>query len=361
MFQKAEKAVLAAIEASLYEAPTAWGLTPDELVQAGRAVGFEEGELSDAVDNVLRAGHVEPSTGTRRLRLASQVVHLLELMDFFVKREPEHRDTPSFQFIYDFFEDRARKLGRARALATRGELVAQGGASGLNGKSVQVAVEVLLLGGVLVQQDDTVLKFVESYPSPKVQRAQHRTPTRRREELPGLHTAVRDILARRDDGRPSSSEPLDAFTSVVVKLGHQRFVTWWTHLREELGLAGPLQPTTAIVACAALAEGALTLVGSRARPNGLWTGLDDHPRTWKLEGLVRAAQSGTPSILKNAEGERCKALNVARQRIHAGRLLEDPRLTVDWKPEEARDARQTLDMLLRRILDWPLLPSLCVE
>jgi hypothetical protein len=135
-------------------------------------------------------------------------------------------------------------------------------------------------------------------------------------------------------------------------------VTWWSHLREELRLAGVLQPTTTIVACAALAEGALALVASRARPNGLWTMLQESPKTWQLEALVRAAQSGTTPVLRDSEGARCKALNATRQRIHAGRLLEDPSLTVDWKPEEAREARETLDMLLRRILDWPQLPNL---
>lgn len=359
--QKVQKAVLTAIEASIYEAPSDWGLTPDEAVEAGRAAGFQDGELRDAIRDVLQAGQVEQSTGSR-LRFAPQVVHLLELLDFLVERKPERRDVQAFQFIYDFFEKRAQELGREKALATRAALVAQGAAAGLTGKNVEVAVEVLLLGGVLVQQDKSVLRFTGSYASPKVQRQHHRTARRAREELPGVHAAVRDILARRHDGRPSAAETLVAFSDVVARLGHQRFVTWWVHLREELSLADVLlQPTTTIVSCAALAEGALALVAARAREKGLWTSLPDGPKNWKLEALLRAAQSGVPPILKDTEGVRCRMLNQSRQRIHAGRLLEDPTLTVDWKPEEAREARSTLDMLLRRIIDWPPLPNLFLK
>lgn len=359
--QKVQKTVLTAIEASIYETPTDWGLTPDEVVEAGRATGLEEGEIRDALHYVLQAGHVEHSGAGQRLRLASQAVHLLDMMDFFVERDSDRREIRAFQFIYDFFAERARKLGRARALATRTELIGQGAAAGLKGKDVEVAVEVLLLGGVLVQQANSVLGFAGSYASPKTQREHHRPAIRRSEELPGVHAAVRDILARRRDGRPSAAEPMVAFTEVVARLGHTRFVTWWEHLREELSLADIHQPTTTIVTCAALAEGALALVAVRAREKGLWTSLPDGPRNWKLDALLKAAQSGVPPTLKDAEGARGRMLNQSRQRIHAGRLLEDPTLTVDWKPDEAREARTTLDMLLRRIIDWPPLPSLFVK
>jgi hypothetical protein len=68
-------------------------------------------------------------------------------MDFFVEREPERRDIKSFQFIHDYFEKRAREFGREKALATRSALVAQGAAGGLTARKVEVAVEVLILGG----------------------------------------------------------------------------------------------------------------------------------------------------------------------------------------------------------------------
>jgi hypothetical protein len=168
MWNPAQRAVLTAVEASLYEAPMEWGLAADEIVEAGKVVGLHEGELRDAIHYELQAGHLEHSNDRlRRIRLTSQVVHLLGLMDFYVAREPERRDSDAFQFIFDFYGDRARKLGSAKAVATRTELAANGSAAGLNVNAVEVAVEVLLLGGVLRWHGDGVLAFARSWASPK--------------------------------------------------------------------------------------------------------------------------------------------------------------------------------------------------
>ena len=59
MWTPAQNAVLTAVEASLYEAPNEWGLSPGEIVEAGRVVGLHEGELLDAINYELQAGHLE--------------------------------------------------------------------------------------------------------------------------------------------------------------------------------------------------------------------------------------------------------------------------------------------------------------
>jgi hypothetical protein len=48
------------------------------------------------------------------------------------------------------------------------------------------------------------------------------------------------------------------------------------------------------------------------------------------------------------------SVNTIRQRIHAGRLMAEIPVgpIPDTRPEEAREAIETLDAILRRILDW---------
>lgn len=50
---------------------------------------------------------------------------------------------------------------------------------------------------------------------------------------------------------------------------------------------------------------------------------------------------------------RADALIRTRQRIHAGRMLSDfPAGVPDLRPEEARDAKQTAELVVRSVLDW---------
>jgi hypothetical protein len=163
---------------------------------------------------------------------------------------------------------------------------------------------------------------------------------------------VRDIIERRTDGRPATSNPLDAFESCLSALGHERFRAWWIQQRHELRLAGPMQPTTSLVLSASLAEGALAFVVPRAQKHGLMTRIDiTKPRQWGFDDMVKGANSGNPAIdpiLDEPTSIRALQLNATRQRIHAGFLID----TVasgpipDLKPEEARDGVQTAESVV---------------
>ena len=66
-----------------------------------------------------------------------------------------------------------------------------------------------------------------------------------------------------------------------------------------------------------------------------------------------AAANKTAPILDQATKQRAEGLIQARQRIHAGRMLADFINGVpDLRPEEARDACNTAELVVRRILDW---------
>ena len=110
--------------------------------------------------------------------------------------------------------------------------------------------------------------------------------------------------------------------------------------------------------CAALVEGALTFVVRHGRSLGIGpfgsTTFEGKPRSWSIDDLVKSASSvGPGAILDQGTRARADTLIRARQRIHAGRMLEDNPLGLpDLRPDEAREALATADAVVRRLLDW---------
>jgi hypothetical protein len=113
------------------------------------------------------------------------------------------------------------------------------------------------------------------------------------------------------------------------------------------------------VLAAALAEAALTFVVGRAQTLNLATlnskTFAESPTQWKFDDLLKSAAAGGPdAIFDQGTRDRADRLNTVRQRIHAGRLIAlTPTGPIpDIRPEEPREAVETLDAILRRILDW---------
>jgi hypothetical protein len=112
------------------------------------------------------------------------------------------------------------------------------------------------------------------------------------------------------------------------------------------------------VLAAALVEGVLTFVVKHAQRLDLAvfrsSDFDREPHTWNINKLVASAASGGPSaILDPTSKVRAETLCRARQRIHAGRMLSDhPAGVPDLKPDEARDARATAELVVRSVVDW---------
>jgi hypothetical protein len=163
---------------------------------------------------------------------------------------------------------------------------------------------------------------------------------------------VRDVTKRRGDGRPSHAEPLKAFQAVLAKKGDRYFEQWWSGLREELLRAETAMPTSAIVLCAALCEGSLSLIADGDETVASRMKKSERTR-WSIPELAKAFHEH--GIIKDATlVERCNDLNTIRQRIHAGRILSErqtyPR--PDARPEEARRARETLDQVVRCLVEW---------
>jgi hypothetical protein len=168
---------------------------------------------------------------------------------------------------------------------------------------------------------------------------------------------VKDVIARRADGRPRHAEPLDAFADELERLGYGPFRLWWTQTVSELKLSNPSStPVAAAVLAAALVEGALTFIVKHARANGQFQSKDyeKDPRGWKIEDLVASAASGGPTAVLDLQTKaRAETLIRTRQRIHAGRMLSEyPGGPPDLRPDEARDAKGAVEQVVRAVLDW---------
>jgi hypothetical protein len=170
---------------------------------------------------------------------------------------------------------------------------------------------------------------------------------------------VKDVIARRIDGRPKSIEPFGAFNEALESLSYGHFRLWWAQTVTELEATNPnLSPLSALVLSAAIVEGSLTFVVKYAQKLQLGvfgsTTFNNDPRTWRIEDLLNSAtRGGESAILDPQTKSRADGLISTRQRIHAGRMLSEFPLGVpDLRPEEAREAKEIAAQVVRRVLIW---------
>ena len=352
--EEAARFVRALLECTVYVAPTDPGLSMEELLEAGRRLGLQPGEIRDAVGIEV----VNYGPGGRLLPNRARILAWMTLK----WEDPEFRNLDAIDFVHGELMDLARSEGAARVRADRGVLVQRGVAKGLPGHDVEVAVALLEIQGHL-SADGAELRMSPAYASritPKAEREQFpRGQTRRDEYRARSHSVVADIVGRRHDGRRLRSEPLDAFGEELTRLGYGHLRLWWTQMVGEVRRGDPqLVPVSITVLCAALVEGALAFAVRHGRPLGLGPfgskTFEGEPRTWSIADLVRSAASGGPgTILDQGTRGRADALIRARQRIHAGRMMSDhPGGLPDLRPDEAREALATAETVVRRILDW---------
>jgi hypothetical protein len=275
---------------------------------------------------------------------------------------PDFRPFRELDFICETFYEHMRDVGIAKAKLSRDVVIERGLADGLERLSLESAVAILVGAGHLGSEEDGRLalrlggKRVPSEERKTWTHGQIPEESIRRDLFP----VVRDIVARRTDGRPQAAEPLDAFTELLEPLGHGQFRLWWRQTVDELRRSDDTQNSVAVcVFAAAAVEGALTFVVKHGRSLGLGLfGSDDFdrpPANWKIDDLVKSAafSGGKDAIFDQALKVRVDGLILTRQRIHAGRMLKDyPSGVPDLRPDDARDARRTAEVAVRRIIDW---------
>jgi hypothetical protein len=341
-----------ALECSVYISPRDPGLTYEELVIIGTTAGYLEGEVHDALRHVgIRFW------GVPRIVPAEQET---TQWVFFFPEDPEYKDYAALDFVFDELNLLLRSEGEARAQIERNVLVERAvAAKGISRHNIEVAITWLVMGKQLAEKDD-ILRFAHRGAGvrqlPSVTRAMHRHVDSKPQKA-RAYPLVKDIIARRSDGRPQHPEPLDAFAEQLERLGHRQFRMWWTQTVSELRQSNPSStPVAVAVLAAALVEGALTFIVKHARANGQFLSkeYERDPRSWKIDDLVASAASGGPTAVLDSQSKmRAETLIRIRQRIHAGRMLSDyPAGPPDLRPDEARDAKGVADQVVRAVLDW---------
>ncbi len=341
----------AALECSVYVSPRDPGLTYQELGEIAKRAGYLDGEINDALP------HVGVGFFGRPRRMPSE--QETALWACFFPEDPEYKDYAALDLVFEELNLRLRSEGEARAQIERSVLVERAAAKGIPRQNMEVAITWLVMAKQLGEKDN-VIRFahrgatVRQLPSATRGNQVHMDskPNRAR-----AYPLVKDVIARRADGRPRHVEPLDAFGDELEKLGYRQFRMWWTQTVSELRLSDPSStPVAVAVLAAALVEGALTFVVKHARTAGQFQSPDyeREPRNWKVDNLLASAASGGPAAILDLQTKvRAETLIRTRQRIHAGRMLSDyPAGPPDLRPDEARDAKGAAEQVVRAVLDW---------
>jgi hypothetical protein len=355
--QEVIKFLQGTLECSVYVAPREPGLTPEEIYEAGKRAGFQSGEIGDALPSVATmtfGGHK---------RLLPNPPTMTWWGMFHTHEEPDYRNLTAFDFIHSELNASVRAEGARNAKLERSLIVERAVAQGIPQNDIEVAITILVLSGQLTEKSNLIFFAGQGaggrqLPSEQLNQV-HRGHLIRNDARARAYPIVTDVIERRTDGRPKYTEPLDAFAEELDKLGYGQFRLWWKQTVAELR-RGDTQssPVSVSVLAAALVEGVLTFVVKHAR--GLDLGVlgsksfEDNPRTWRIDTLISSAAAGGDSAIFDASTrQRAEALIRIRQRIHAGRMLSDfPSGVPDLRPDEARDARATAELVVRSVLDW---------
>jgi hypothetical protein len=340
----------AALECSVYVAPKQTGLTYQELFEIGKVAGYQDGELGDAIEVALRSLEVVEK------RFQPDPIPLW--CYFGQPQNPDYRNVEAFDFLQSQINDLLKSQGKLGSLE-RDVLVERAIAEGLSAHDMEVAITISVMCNTLVEKDGILRSkhgiVANELPS-QVRKVSSMHP---KPVLERTFPLVKDIVSRRSDGRPKQVEPLDAFADYLSALGYKPFRLWWIQIVAELRhTSSQSAPVSCLVLSAAIVEGVLTFVVKHARQLGLGVlgskDFDREPNTWKITDLIKSAAAGQDSaILDERSRNRADELVQTRQRIHAGRMLASfPSGVPDLKPEQARDAKATAELVVRKVIDW---------
>jgi hypothetical protein len=345
----------AALECTIYLAPTDLWLTYDEIIEIGTNAGYLKGEIGDAIPEITT-----PYFGQdKRLKPNEHNRHLWGI--FVWRQNPDYRNYKALDLIVSELNQALREVGAANARMERATLVERAMAQNITRLDAQAAITLLVFSNTLNEKDGVVwLKAGQLYePLPSVQRESASGGAMTSDARTRAYPIVKDIIERRSDGRASKIESLDAFGDGLAQLGYTEFRAWWSLTVSELRRTDPqISPVSTLVLAAALVEGALTFVVRFARERNVGpfrtSDFDKDPRSWKIDDLVKSATTGGEhAVFDSVIKARVDTIIRNRQRIHAGRMLSEyPRGVPELRPEQARDAKSVAEAAVRSVLDW---------
>ncbi|HEX2875219.1 MAG TPA: hypothetical protein VHP33_28400, partial [Polyangiaceae bacterium] len=147
----------------------------------------------------------------------------------------------------------------------------------------------------------------------------------------------------------------------LKRQGLESLAGWWAMTTQELHSLGDRHPTACTVLAASMLEAALVAIAEPAKSAGEWRKKDllEPSERWKLGMLIDQAEVAL-TFSKN-EAVLARTLADLRNRIHVGKsAVSGPeRFKLQFtNPQDATIARNHLELLLVRILEWPPIAAL---
>jgi hypothetical protein len=168
--QEVIRFIQAAMECSVYIAPTEPGLTYEEIVEACAAAGFKAGEINDAFQRSNCR-----SVGSRRL-VPSLNSMITSWKVFAFREEPEYRNFAALDFVYSQLNESVRTDGAAKARIERATMLNRAIAQQIPRNDIEAAITISIFGEFLIEENG-VLRFAAG--------TQHMLPSQHQSQ-PGL-------------------------------------------------------------------------------------------------------------------------------------------------------------------------------
>jgi hypothetical protein len=232
--QKIAEFLTAAFECTIYLAPTDIWLTYDELLEVGRASGYLDGEIRDAIPLIALQNF-----GKEKKLKPTIPGYLWGIFVF--AQEPDFRNYRALDFVVTELNRTLREVGAHDARLERGTLVERANAGGISRLDTEASITLLVVTGALEENDGVVwLKARRLYePLPSAQRQSGSGQTMISEARKRAYPLVKDVITRRSQGSSIYAEPLDSFAEMLKDLGYGPFRAWWTLTVNELRRADP--------------------------------------------------------------------------------------------------------------------------
>jgi hypothetical protein len=140
--------VKAALECSVYVAPNDPGLTFEEILEVGKRVGLEAGEIGDA-----RAQATTQYFGVTNNKLLPDAQTSAQWGLFIFHEDPDYRNFSAFDFVFLEFNACMRANGVRNAQLERNLIVERAVAKDIPRHDIEGAITMLLMSGQLTEKD----------------------------------------------------------------------------------------------------------------------------------------------------------------------------------------------------------------
>jgi predicted nucleotide-binding protein len=208
-----------ALEASVYCAPEAHGLSEDEILEVAVRLGRGRGATKEAVAQIRTSPLFEHRSGRLQLGRNPNVRCAQFLLGRFQPVDPRNVDALNFPLHH--LDKLYEEHGSAGAHATRAEFVKAGAEQRLSANDLHIAITILALGHYLTEKDGGYTRdpLTASYPMPSSQLNQNGMTYTPRELLGATLLIVKAVVDER--GRRPSPVTSEDLPRSVARNGTQ--------------------------------------------------------------------------------------------------------------------------------------------